>query len=129
MPITAGAPLPHSLPSHTDPTEVCEGPFWGTSWEINLVGDPKGDCSKRRKSQGQEKLTYFQGITSKNWNARRHVRYELQHVKRVFPAQTKHQKETDQSVSCAEIWWQDCEWVVLCFRIFKVFYMEHEFHI
>lgn len=26
-------------------------------------------------------------------------------------------------------WWQNCKWVVLCFRIYKVSFMEHELHI
>ena len=136
--VTCGSRDPHfestlSLtlcPHARIPWKPAKGPFQGHSWEINLVRDPKGDFSERRKSQGQE-IASFQRITGKNWDPRQHMRYELQNIKRHFPAQMKyyHKKETDQSVSWALNWWQNCKWVVLCFRIYKVSFMEHELHI
>lgn len=51
MPVLAGTDL--TLAPHMDPQKPAKGTFWGASWEINLIWDPKGGCSKKEKSHGQ----------------------------------------------------------------------------
>ena len=53
--ILIAAGTPHLIPALTHGSHrSLQGGLPGTSWEINLVWEPKGDGSKRRKSQGQE---------------------------------------------------------------------------
>lgn len=81
------------------PWKPAKGPFRGSSWEINLLRDPKEDCSERRKSEGPEKSS-FQRMTGKNWDPRQHMRYELQQVKRHFPAQIKYLSQEGNRPKC-----------------------------